>query len=226
MSTPDYPATPEYSGHAECRTFLSSSSMVESGMNFSSKLLICIFVFFLCRPFPSYGFERYNSHTKYNEYFKKYTKRFFGPGFDWRYFKSQGIAESHLNPDAKSHVGAKGIMQIMPKTFEEIKYKNPSIKGSSLQPKWNIAAGIYYDRNIWKLWKAKRPFEDKLAFMFGSYNAGKGNVLQAQKIAEKNGLNPNFWSSIEKTLPKVTGRHSKETITYVNKINKVKKVLR
>ena len=54
--------------------------------------------------------------------------------------------------DAKSHVGAKGIMQIMPRTFEEIKYKNPSIKGSALQPKWNIAAGIYYDRAWYCCW--------------------------------------------------------------------------
>ena len=107
-------------------------------VNFFSKLIITIFVLFLCYPFPSYGFERYNRVTKYDGYFKKYTKHFFGPEFDWRYFKSQAIAESNLNSDAKSHVGAKGIMQIMPKTFEEIKYKNASIKGSSLQPKWNI----------------------------------------------------------------------------------------
>ncbi len=114
----------------------------------------------------------------------------------------------------------------MPETFEEIKYKNASIKGSSQQPKWNIAAGICYDRAIWKIWKAKRPFTDKLGFMFGSYNAGKGNILKAQKLAEKNGMNPNLWGSIKKTLPKVTGSHSKETIGYVDKINKVKEVLK
>ncbi len=195
-------------------------------MNFFPKLCISIFILFLCCPFSLYGFERYNRVTKYDAYFKKYAKHSFGPGFDWRYFKSQAIAESNLNPNAKSHVGAKGIMQIMPRTFDEIKYKNPSIKGSSLQPKWNIAAGIYYDRSIWKLWKAKRPFMDKLGFMFGSYNAGKGNIIKAQKVAEKTGMNPNHWSSIEKTLPEITGRHSKETIGYVNKINKVKGVLK
>lgn len=194
-------------------------------MNFL-KLCISTVVLSLCCASPLYGFERYNRITKYDVYFRKYSKHFFGPGFDWRYFKSQAIAESNLNPDAKSHAGAKGIMQIMPKTFKEIKYKNASIKGASQQPKWNIAAGIYYDRTIWNIWKAKRPFADKLAFMFGSYNAGKGNILKAQKIAEKTGMNPNYWSSIQKTLFKVTGRHSKETIEYVNKINKVKKVLK
>ena len=190
------------------------------------KYILIFLILLLCWPVSSSGYERYNHVTKYDSYFKKYSKHSFGPGFDWRYFKSQAIAESNLNSDAKSHIGAKGIMQIMPKTFEEIKYKHPSIKGSSLQPKWNIAAGIYYDKAIWKLWKAKRPFNDRLAFMFGSYNAGKGNILKAQKIAKKTGLDPNRWASIEKELSKVTGRHSKETIGYINKINKVKGVLK
>ena len=65
-----------------------------------------------------------------------------------------------------------------------------------------------------------------LAFMFGSYNAGKGNILKTQKIAKSKGMDPNIWSSIEKTLIRVTGRHSKETIGYVDKIIKVKGVLK
>ena len=190
------------------------------------KYILIFLILLLSCPISSFGYERYNRVTKYDSYFKKYSKHCFGPGFDWRYFKSQAIAESNLNSDAKSHVGAKGIMQIMPKTFEEIKYKYPSIKGSTLQPKWNIAAGIYYDRNIWKLWKAKRPFMDRLAFMFGSYNAGKGNILKTQKIAKSKGMDPNIWSSIKKNLINVTGKHSKETIGYVDKINKVKGVLK
>ncbi len=207
-------------------SFESCFYMLLSGMNFFPKLFLISLILFLIYPFSLYGFERYNRVTKYDGYFKKNSKHFFGVGFDWRYFKSQAIAESNLDSDAKSHVGAKGIMQIMPRTFEEIKYKNASIKGSSKQPKWNIAAGIYYDRTIWKLWKAKRPFKDKLGFMFGSYNAGKGNILKAQRFAKKTGMNENHWSSIEKTLVKVTGKHSKETIGYVNKIYKVKGVLK
>ncbi len=202
------------------------SYMILFFMRFFSKYFISFLIVTICCPVFSFGFERYNRVTKYDSYFKKYTKHFFGPGFDWRYFKSQAIAESNLNSDAKSHVGAKGIMQIMPKTFEEIKYKNPSIKGTAQQPKWNIAAGIYYDRTIWTLWKAKRSFLDKIAFMFGAYNAGKGNILKAQKIAKKNGLDPNIWVSIEQSLMDVTGRHSKETIGYVKKINTVKEVLK
>lgn len=174
---------------------------------------------------PSFAFERYNNVVKYDKYFSKYSKRYFGPNFDWHYFKAQAIAESRLKATAESHVGALGVMQIMPRTFEEIVRKNPTIKGTREQPKWNISAGIYYDRKLWKLWKAERSFEDRLAFMFGSYNAGKGNILRAQKIAETSGMNPNLWGSIEPALPKITGKRSRETIDYIKKIQLIKGVL-
>ena len=75
------------------------------------------------------AFERYNQVKKFDSYFSKYSKRFFGPNFDWRFFKAQAVAESRLKPDAQSHVGAQGIMQIMPRTFDEIVRKYPQIKG-------------------------------------------------------------------------------------------------
>ena len=180
----------------------------------------------LLMPRNVHAFERYNRVTKYDVYFNKYSKRFFGPAFNWHYFKAQSIAESHLQADAKSRVGAVGVMQIMPKTFEEISHKNPSIKGTREQPRWNIAAGIYYDRMIWKTWKAERPFLDRLNFMFGSYNAGKGNILKAQRLARIEELNMNQWGSIEQVLPKVTGKKSAETIGYIKKIHEIKGVLR
>ncbi len=173
----------------------------------------------------TYGFERYNNVNKYDIYFSKYSKRYFGPGFDWKLFKAQAIAESRLKANARSYVGAKGVMQIMPRTFKEIKKRNPNIKGGTTQPRWNIAAGIWYDRTIWKLWKDERSYQDRIDFMLASYNAGKGNIIKAQKIAKKKKLNPNTWRSIEKTLPKVTGHHSKETIGYVKKIKIIKGVL-
>ena len=48
-------------------------------------------------------------------------------------------------------------MQIMPKTFEEIKEKNP-IFNNVYVPRWNIAAGIYYDKKMYNFWKNERPF--------------------------------------------------------------------
>lgn len=185
-----------------------------------------VLVLLMTVPCHAQSFKQFNKVVKYDRLFSKYTKRFFGPNFDWKYFKAQAVAESQLNPKAKSHVGALGIMQIMPKTYKEILRKNPSIKGSREHPRWNIAAGIYYDRILWKEWKAERPFQDRVNFMLGSFNAGKGNILKAQKIAKQKGLNQNLWEAIEKALPAVTGKRSQETIGYVRKISEIKGDLR
>ncbi len=188
-------------------------------------ILTCIL--FLMITATAYGedFQRYNTVTHYDHYFSKYTKRNFGPTFNWRHFKAQAIAESRLKENATSHVGAVGLMQIMPTTYKEITKRHRHIKGSGSNPKWNIAAGIAYNRSIWNLFKADRPFQDRLDFTFGAYNAGKGNIIRAQKRAKRSGLNPDIWSSIEQTLPQVTGRHSKETLDYVKTIKVIKQVL-
>lgn len=170
-------------------------------------------------------FSRYNDVTKYDEMFRKYSKRYFGPAFDWRHFKAQAITESRLKIDARSRVGAIGLMQIMPTTFEDIRKRNRYIKGSSRDPRWNIAAAVFYNRGIWNLFRAERPFRDRLDFTFGAYNAGKGNIIKAQKLAEQEGLNPNLWESVAQTLPQVTGKHSRETLGYVHTIKRIQPIL-
>ncbi len=155
--------------------------------------------------------------NKYDRYFRKYTKRNFGPGFNWKWFKAQAIAESGLNQNARSWVNAKGIMQIMPKTFDEIKKKKPSFVDID-EPRWNIAAGIYYNRQMYKKWKARRPFRDRMSFTFGSYNAGLNTILKAQRVSIKHGLNENLWQSIKSIAPKVRRWRYKETLSYVDKI--------
>lgn len=171
------------------------------------------------------GYERYNDHTRFDPYFSKYSKRYFGVAFDWRYFKAQAVAESSLRPHAKSRVGATGIMQIMPATFDEIVEKNPSIRGGIEEPRWNIAAGIWYNRWQYDAWTADRPFEEQLKFMFGSYNAGRGNILRAQRLALGDGLPGASWGSIEESLPRVTGGGARETVSYVDRIFVIKQSL-
>ncbi|MBF0103378.1 MAG: transglycosylase SLT domain-containing protein [Desulfobacterales bacterium] len=187
-------------------------------------------VLFLCivavQTIDTELFKKYNEVVTYDYYFKKYTKRYFSPGFDWRFFKAQAIAESGLEERPISYAGAVGIMQILPKTYEQIKKNNSTIiKGSLRNARWNIAAGISYDRDLWDMFKNNKPFKDKLNFMFGSYNSGVYNIIQAQHSATRKGLNPNSWSSIEKSLQQVTGRQSHQTINYVQKIWAIKGVL-
>lgn len=140
--------------------------------------------------------------NEFDHYFKKYAKHYFGPHVDWHWFKAQGIAESNLNPKAKSPVGAKGIMQIMPATYEEILKKNPHLPKSD-DPRWNIAAGIFYDRMLYRKWKKKKTIStrERLAFSFASYNAGLGTVLKAYKKASKKHGDVKQWKQVESFAP-------------------------
>lgn len=147
---------------------------------------------------------------KYDKLFRKYSKRYFGPGFDWRWFKAQGIAESRLKPSAKSHVGALGVMQIMPATYKEIKQAKPYLK-SIHTPKWNIAAGIYYDRQLYNRWKKVKNGHDRLLFTMASYNAGFGRVHKSYRKLTKHTDEQPDWLKIKGHLPG-------ETRGYVHRI--------
>ncbi len=150
---------------------------------------------------------------EFDVYFKKYAKHYFGPHVDWHWFKAQGIAESNLNPKARSHVGAKGIMQIMPATYDEILKKNPHIPKTD-EPRWNIAAGIFYDRMLYRKWKKKKTIStsERLSFSFASYNAGLGTVLKAYKRATKKHGDIKQWEQVSDYAPG-------ETRFYVKRIN-------
>jgi len=168
--------------------------------------LICL----LCIPNAHARFFDHPVHSshwtdKYDRHFKKYSKRYFGPLFDWHWFKAQAIAESGLDDNAKSHVGAQGLMQIMPATFEEITKKNPHF--TDVEPHWNIAAGIYYDRTLYRKFK-KTAAQDKLYMTFASYNAGYGRILNASK---RTGSKEKNWEEIRPFLPR-------ETRGYVHRI--------
>lgn len=157
--------------------------------------------------------------SRYDDYFKKYSKRYFGAPFDWRYFKAQGLAESELNASAKSFVGARGIMQLMPSTFALIASKRPEFHSID-DPEFNIAAGIMHDRWLWTVWQKRTTDEERHRFMFGSYNAGEGPILRACIAARGDHLSDAQWASIERVAPKIDRWRYRETLGYVKKIDR------
>ncbi len=155
---------------------------------------------------------------RYDETFRKYSKRFFGAGFDWRIFKAQGLTESNLNSAATSWVGARGIMQLMPSTFLAIQSKNP-VFVSIDDDEWNIAAGVYHDRQLWRMWLADSiGSADHHRFMFASYNAGRIPILRAQVLARTRALDPRLWASVEMVAPEVRRWRHQETLNYLKRI--------
>jgi membrane-bound lytic murein transglycosylase MltF len=154
---------------------------------------------------------------RYDDTFRKYSKRFFGVGFDWQYFKAQGLAESGLDPNARSPVGARGVMQLMPGTYAMIKSHRKDL-GAIEDPEFNIAAGIMHERGLWYRWKDASSQEERLRFMFGSYNAGEGPIIRARRLARSQQMNDSIWKSIEDIAPTVPKWRYRETLPYVRKI--------
>jgi Predicted soluble lytic transglycosylase fused to an ABC-type amino acid-binding protein len=154
---------------------------------------------------------------RFDPIFKKYAKRYFGIGADWRWFKAQGMAESDLTPGARSRVGARGIMQLMPSTYGQIRSAIPSF-GTIDNPEWNIAAGILHDRDLWTLYSPDVDEMERWHFVFAGYNAGEGTINRARKAALAAKLDNRTWPNIERVAPKVERWRYAETIDYVKRI--------
>lgn len=157
---------------------------------------------------------------EYDELFKRYSERYFGPAFDWHWFKAQGIAESSLKLAAVSPCGARGIMQVMPATFKDITRLLPWVADID-DPVHNIAAGIFYNSKMWDIWSSPRPEIDRIALMLASYNAGAGYLLKAQKLCQ---TDKNLWRSIAAVANSVPGWKYRETLGYVAKIMRLMNV--
>lgn len=152
--------------------------------------------------------------TRYDAYFQKFTKHYFGPTFDWRLFKAQAMAESNLKPTARSSAGARGLMQLMPSTYAQIASIKPHYKEID-DPQSNIGAGIIHDRDLYNIWKDLVISEDRTRFMFGSYNAGEMTIVRARTAAKRSKLDPAVWGSVVEVAPTVPRWRYKETLGYV-----------
>lgn len=112
------------------------------------------------------------------------------PGWDWRLVAAQAYQESRFNPAARSWAGARGLMQIMPRTARQLKV-NPA------DPRQSIAAACRYLWQIDKEWKDSVPREEeRLKFILASYNVGLGHVQDAARLAAKHGEDPASWSHV------------------------------
>ena len=143
--------------------------------------------------------------------FRKYGDQY---GMDWILMAAQGYQESRLDQSARSHVGAIGVMQVMPATGKELNV------GDITRIEPNIHAGVKYIRFMVDQYYAKEPMDelDKGLFAFAAYNSGAGRVNSLRREAEKRGLDKNVWfDNVERIAAEKIGR---ETVTYVSNIYK------
>ena len=145
------------------------------------------------------------------ELFKKYGAQY---DVDYLLMAAQGYQESTLDQNAKSPVGAIGVMQVMPDTGKELKV------GDITEIDANVHAGVKYMRFMMDQYFKDDPMNNlnKTLMTFASYNAGPGRIRQLRREAAKQGLDPNVWFGNVESV--ASARIGRETVTYVSNIYK------
>jgi membrane-bound lytic murein transglycosylase MltF len=133
---------------------------------------------------------------------------------DYLLMAAQGYQESQLDQSARSHVGAIGVMQVMPATGKDLNVGDINL----VEP--NIHAGVKYFRFMMDEFYKDEPMDElnKGLMTLASYNAGPGRMRQLRRETERRGLNPNVWfGNVERVVSERIGR---ETVQYVSNIFK------
>lgn len=115
--------------------------------------------------------------------------------FDWRLIVSQMYQESKFNPKAKSYAGAIGLMQVLPRTGNELGITDLK------DPEQSIIAGIRYLDWTRDRFSKSLPIQEQILFSLAAYNAGFGHVKDAQRLARQLGLRDDKWfNHVEKAM--------------------------
>lgn len=112
-------------------------------------------------------------------------------GWDWRLLAAQVYQESRFQPRARSWAGAMGLLQLMPGTARELGVDAP------FDPEQNIRGGARYLATLSRQWaETIGDPEQRLRFVLASYNAGRGHVLDAQRLAVAHGDDQTAWNDV------------------------------
>ncbi len=173
-----------------------------------------------------------NKISIYDNLFKKYAKEI---GWDWRLLAAQAYTESGFDTTAVSWAGAKGLMQLMPRTATS--FGLPIDKISN--PELNIKAAVKAIKSIDNSLKVKisDPTE-RIKFILAAYNSGIAHVYDAIALAAKYGKSPNIWTDNVREFILLKSRpeyyndpivkygyfRGNQTVEYVDKVLRVYKI--
>lgn len=113
-------------------------------------------------------------------------------GWDWKLHAAQCYQESAFDPNARSYVGAQGLMQLMPATARELGLHANEV----WQPEKNVNAGARYIAKLTNTFSDIRDQQERIKFVLASYNGGSRHVRDAMALARKYGKNPQKWDDV------------------------------
>ena len=159
------------------------------------------------------GAEELSRYRKLSALFRKYGTDY---GMDLTLLAAQGFQESRLDQSVRSHVGAVGVMQLLPSTAEDKNVAIPNI--DELEP--NIEAGAKYMAFLKERYFSGPELDEINGSLLAlaSYNAGPGRIRRLRREAGERGYDPNLWfDNVEVIVAEQVGR---ETVQYVSNIFK------
>lgn len=139
------------------------------------------------------GNSRFNPSSSrvspFDHLFKQYAAKY---GWDWKLLASQAYVESKFDSTAVSWAGARGLMQIMPRTAKGYGQTAKSVMQNDVA----VETALKLLRDLDKQLSSRVPDEaERTKFVLAAYNTGIGHVLDAIALAKKYGLNPQKWDN-------------------------------
>ena len=124
--------------------------------------------------------------SPYDEVFKQYAKEM---GWDWRLLAAIAYSESGFDPNATSWMGARGLMQVMPRTAKSFGAQESDLSN----PEVSVRVASQILRELDGIMRSRTSAADRIKFVLAAYNAGSGHVTDAIALAAKYDLDPRVW---------------------------------
>ena len=131
-------------------------------------------------------------------------------GWDWRLLSAIIFRESRFHPDANSHKGAIGLMQIRSSRYSA---------DTLLIPAVNLSVGTSYLKRLQNMFSSvAADTTECIKFTLAAYNAGEGRILQTIQKAREKGVDATRWDSVRQVISDVPGFKGTQTTIYVEDV--------
>lgn len=115
-------------------------------------------------------------------------------GWDWTILAAIARHESHFKPNVSG-----GLMGIMPATARKYGYTRQQVK----DPKVAVYIATRCLASLLKAFARIPNTRDRIYFVLASYVSGSGHVLDAQKVTQQYGGNPQEWDDVQPYILKM-----------------------
>ena len=150
---------------------------------------------------------------------------------DWMLIAAIAYTESRFDSTAVSTVGARGVMQMMPRTLQGLEVPDSLYADN----RHNIMASARYLKSLFYMFRRVKNYDERINFVLASYNAGYGHIMDAMRLARKHGHDRHKWNAsvdsflIKKSIPEYYNdsicrngefKDWKQTLSFVRKVKR------